>query len=103
MCLRKKRLKERKVKRKKKRTEEYRQQRTRMAKTNIRRCITKNFTNRSKFITLTFRDTDNIDITNINDAYSEFKKFIQRLRFQYGDFKYLQVIEFQKEGLSIFI
>ncbi|GAI10009.1 unnamed protein product, partial [marine sediment metagenome] len=34
-----------------------------------------------------------MDITN-----REFKKFIQRLRYQYGDFKYMAVIEFQDRG-----
>ncbi|MBC8389847.1 MAG: protein Rep, partial [Actinobacteria bacterium] len=28
----------------------------------------------------------------------EFKKFIKRLKYKYGDFKYLAVVEFQKRG-----
>ena len=34
----------------------------------------------------------------MNRANNEFKKFIQRLKYHYGYFKYLAVVEFQKSG-----
>jgi len=34
----------------------------------------------------------------MNRANNEFKKFIQRLKYNYGDFRYLVVVEFQKRG-----
>ena len=34
----------------------------------------------------------------MNRANNEFKKFIQRLKYHYSNFKYLAVVEFQKRG-----
>lgn len=51
--------------------------------------------NQTKFITLTFKE----NITSHAIANREFKKFIQRLRYTYGqDFSYVSVIEYQKRG-----
>lgn len=60
---------------------------------NIKRLINSN-PDMNKFITLTFAE----NVQDINDANYEFKKFVQRLKFHYGSFKYLAVIEFQKRG-----
>lgn len=60
----------------------------------VRRLITANFSEKSKFITLTFAE----NITDMDRANREFTKFIQRMRRRYGKFKYLAVIEFQKRG-----
>jgi hypothetical protein len=60
----------------------------------LRRMILANFSENSKFVTLTFRE----HITDLDEANILFKKFIQRLRSRWGDFKYLAVIEFQKSG-----
>ena len=56
-----------------------------------------NFTENSKFITLTFGK----NVTDIKIANIEFKKFIQRLRNnpEYSFFKYLTVIQFQERGV----
>lgn len=65
----------------------------------IRRLITQNFdTDNSKFITLTFRDNDNLDIRSVSDCNKEFKKFIQRMRYRYSDFEYVTVLEFQDKN-----
>ena len=61
---------------------------------NVRRLILNNFDESCRFITLTFKE----NITDLRIANREFKKFIQRLRYQYSDFKYLAVIEFQQRG-----
>lgn len=72
----------------------------RRARQNIRRLALVNFSNteKSKFITLTFADTNKFDITNVEDTNKEFKKFIQRMRRRYGNFKYLAVIEYQDKN-----
>jgi len=65
------------------------------ARNNLRRLITANFDSNSKFITLTFKE----NVTDVKQANKEFKKFIQRLRYRYGkNFKYANVIQFQKRG-----
>lgn len=53
-----------------------------------------NFNGGSKFITLTFAE----NVVDLSVANNEFKKFIKRLRYEEGNFKYLAVIEFQKRG-----
>ena len=64
------------------------------ARNKLRRLISANFDENSKFITLTFRD----NLTSVRLANNEFKKFIQRMRYRYNNFKYIAVIEFQKRG-----
>lgn len=61
---------------------------------NVRRLASANFDEHSRFFTATFAE----NITDMNYANHEFKKFIQRLKNHYGDFKYLSVVEFQKRG-----
>lgn len=61
---------------------------------NLWQLANTNFDYGSKFITLTFAE----NMMDLKVANREFKKFIQRLRYQYKDFKYLAVIEFQKRG-----
>jgi hypothetical protein len=56
--------------------------------------VQSNFSNNDKFITLTFRE----NLSDIHQANYEFKKFIERLKYKYGDFKYIACIEFQKRG-----
>lgn len=63
-------------------------------KDNIVCLARSNFDEGSKFITLTFGE----NLVDLSVANSEFKKFIQRLRYEEGEFKYLAVIEFQKRG-----
>ena len=46
------------------------------------------------FITLTFKE----NITDLDFANYEFKKWIQRVKYNFNDFKYLGVPEFQKRG-----
>jgi len=61
---------------------------------NIRRLAIANFNEHSRFFTATFKD----NITNMDYANGQFKKFIKRVKYNYGDFKYIAVIEFQKRG-----
>lgn len=50
----------------------------------------------NKFLTLTFAD----NLTDIDKANYQFKKFIERLKYRYSsiELKYIAVIEFQKRG-----
>lgn len=83
---------------KKNRSVEYRSRSSIIARNHIRRLVQCNFTNNSKFITLTFTNDCGIDINSIRECNSEFKKFIQRMRRKFNNFKYICVIEFQKRG-----
>jgi hypothetical protein len=67
----------------------------RRAKNEFRRLVISNFTTKSKFVTLTFRDGSVADVKDVRECNHEFKKFIQRLRRRFGNFKYVKVIEFQ--------
>jgi len=61
---------------------------------NVRRLALANFDEYSRFFTATFAD----NIKDMDFANNEFKKFIKRIKYHYGDFKYLAVVEFQKRG-----
>lgn len=71
-------------------------QNARQARCEVRRLVVSNFESKSaKFITLTFRDGAVGDVTNIRECNNAFKKFIQRMRRRFDDFKYIKVVEFQ--------
>lgn len=65
------------------------------ARKNLRRLINVNIRENSKFVTLTFRE----NITDLDYANNELKKFFKRLSYHMG-FKasYSYVIEFQERG-----
>lgn len=79
-------------------SDEIRKQSIRRASANIRRLASCNFGEYSKFLTLTFKDGSVDDVGNIKECNREFKKFIQRLKYRVGDFKYIAVVEFQEEN-----
>jgi hypothetical protein len=66
----------------------------RRAKNEIRRLINANSDIFDKFITLTFQKNE----TDLDYCNYEFKKFIQRLKYNYGNIEYIVVVEFQKRG-----
>jgi len=68
------------------------------ARNEVRRQILANFGQHSKFWTFTFRDTDQFDVTSVSDCNKQFKKAIQRMKYRYGNFKYIAVIEFQDKN-----
>ena len=76
------------------RTEEYAKKRATRARNHIRRLALANFTAQDKFLTLTFAE----NITDIEYANNEFRKFIKRLNRKHPKVKYISVIEFQKRG-----
>lgn len=81
------------------RKEEYKMTVNHRARNKLRRLITANFDEGDLFITLTFAE----NMTDIEQANYEFKKFIQKLQRRQKKttdipFKYVAVIEFQKRG-----
>lgn len=68
-------------------------------KQKIRRLINSNMEDKSKFVTLTYKDNE----LDVSKAKEDFKKFIKRLNYRLSkdgleNVKYLYVIEFQKRG-----
>lgn len=68
------------------------------ARNDLRRLVANNFSKRSQFITLTFRE----NIQDIELANKTFKKFVQLMNYDLQKLgrklKYVAVIEFQKRG-----
>jgi len=62
-------------------------------RTKIKRLVNSN-QDFDKFVTLTFAE----NLQDIKIANRHFNKFIMRLKYQYFDFKYISIIEFQKRG-----
>lgn len=81
-----------------KQKEENYKQRQRIRRNRVRQLVTANFDNGSKFYTLTFSDTEDFDILNVQRCNAEYKKFILRLRRRYPGFNYIAVIEFQDKN-----
>lgn len=77
--------------------ENYRR-RNQLRRDMIRRLACHNFSNKSKFVTLTFRDNDNFDIKDPIACNAEFGKFRKRLKRKFGNIKHLAVIEFQDKN-----
>lgn len=80
--------------------EEYSKKNGYKRKRDLRRLINANADDLQKFFTLTFKE----NITDINIAYDELKKFKMRLKYylkkehQGRELKYVVVVEFQKRG-----
>ncbi|WP_379969112.1 hypothetical protein [Ectobacillus sp. sgz5001026] len=73
------------------------------ARKNIRRYLECNFTDRYAFLTLTFKSSQDIDVTNLNSCQQAFIDFKKRLAYylQKNDlskFEYLGVTEFQDKN-----
>jgi len=51
-----------------------------------------NFSQNSRFVSLVPAE----NVTDVQEANKYFKKFIKRMKYKFGDFDYLAVIEFQK-------
>lgn len=66
-----------------------------LRRNRIRQLICANFDSGSKFVTLTFNNSHDFDITDVKACNAYFKRFIQRLRYRYPELRYVAVIEFQ--------
>lgn len=67
----------------------------RARRTAIRQLVATNFQSSDLFITLTFNNSQNIDINNPKETNKLFNKFIKRFKYKYPNIKGLAVIEFQ--------
>ena len=77
------------------RAKEYIRSSNHRSREKIRRLALANFDRHDTFMTLTFAD----NVTDLDYANNELKKFFKRFRYQYGEeVPYLAVIEFQKRG-----
>lgn len=80
-------------------TEENYKKRQKKRRDKVRQYVTNNFDKNSKFITLTFKDTDMFDIQDVKQCNKAYKKFIQRLNYHVGkNIKYVTVVEFQDKN-----
>lgn len=64
------------------------------SRNEFRRVVTANFDAGSKFITLTMAE----DIRDVTEGNKLFDRFLKRLRYKYGNFKFIKVIQFQDEN-----
>jgi hypothetical protein len=76
------------------REEEYKLRRGTRALNNIRRVALSNFSQKDKFLTLTFRE----NLKDIEVANKELDKFLKRLRRRHPELKYISAVQFQKRG-----
>lgn len=76
------------------RKEEYRATVNYKAREKVRRLISANFGAGSLFITLTYAE----NMTDIESANYDLKKFVQKMKRKQKDFQHVTVIEFQKRG-----
>lgn len=80
------------------RSEEYKFRSINRAKNAIRRSGLGNFGHNDKFVTLTFNNDHDFDITDLSSCLLHYKKFIRKLKKLYPKLKYITVPEFQKRG-----
>lgn len=73
---------------------ERRKQTLRDSRNLVRRLALMNFGSGDSFITLTYAE----NMQDIEQADDDFKKFMKRFRYSYGDMNYIAVREFQKRG-----
>lgn len=73
-------------------------QRQKHRRNRIRQLVCSNFDSGSKFVTLTFNDSHEFDIRDVQACNQYFRKFILRLKYRYPDLKYVAVIEFQDKN-----
>lgn len=80
------------------RAEEYEKRSATRAKSNIRRLISANITQNMKFVTLTFGNTEELNITDPKATYLVYRNFMRRLFQKYGKKVFVTVPELQKRG-----
>lgn len=82
------------------RKEEYKRRNTNRAFNFVKRLAVSNFGSiaHAKFITPTFRDTKDFDISDIRTCNKKLIIFMQKLRRKYKGIKTLTIVEFQKRG-----
>jgi hypothetical protein len=74
--------------------EENYKQRNVVRRNTVRRLVLANFTNKSKFVTLTYAE----NMTDVSVAYKDYDIFLKRLKRKHEIGCYLLVVEFQARG-----
>lgn len=64
----------------------------------IRELICTNFDSHSKFVTLTFDNERDFSVKDVKACNAYFKRFVQRTKTRYPEFRYVAVIEFQDKN-----
>jgi hypothetical protein len=77
---------------------EYRQRTKHRVIGVVQRLVESNFNKDSIFITLTFNDQNNFNISDLSICNKKFHNFIVKLRILFDDIKYLAVPEFQDKN-----
>lgn len=77
---------------------EYRQRTKHRVIGVVQRLVESNFDKDSIFITLTFNDKNDFNISDLSICNKKFHNFIVKLRILFGDIKYLAVPEFQDKN-----
>jgi hypothetical protein len=77
---------------------EYRQRTKHRVIGVVQRLVESNFDKDSIFITLTFNDKNNFNISDLSICNKKFHNFIVKLRILFGNIKYLAVPEFQDKN-----
>ena len=72
--------------------------RQRERRNRIRQLVCTNFDSGSKFVTLTFNNRQEFDLSDVKACNKHFKQFIQRMKRRFPELRYVAVIEFQKRG-----
>jgi hypothetical protein len=80
------------------RNSEYKARSIHKAQTTIKRLVQSNFNSEAKFLTLTFNNDCDFDITSIDECDVKFRLFIRSLNRRYPNLEYTAVREFQKRG-----
>lgn len=80
------------------RSEEYQIRRLNKSRNTLKMLVEANFDNNSKFVTLTFRNTDEFDINNPEICKTKVRLFIRKLKLIKQDLKFIFITEFQKRG-----
>lgn len=77
------------------RSDEYKKRNIFKTRNRIIRLANTNFKIGNKFLTLTFKDTDKFDVTNIEECNERKTSFMKKLKGKYPNLKYLVRLEFQ--------
>lgn len=80
------------------RRDEYRKRTKNRVVGIVQRLVEANFTKDSVFLTLTFNNENNFDISDLSICNHKLHDFMVKIKNKYSDFKYLIVPEFQKRG-----
>jgi len=80
------------------RSEEYKSRTITRAINNIRRLAVGNFSKYDKFVTITYDNDNDFDITKIKECLAYLQKFLRKLKNTFPNFKYILVTEFQDRG-----